>query len=319
MTLNRKLIILICGLALFSSPLYAEFQKTGTTGFVFLEIPVTPRYTALGEVGITLPNAGSEGLFINPALIAGHSRRQDLLFTYSQWYVDISQQALAYTYHHPIMGTFGIQALYFDYGSMEKTVNPTANQTGSYISLGTFSANSMLVGLSFGRHLTDKFAFGSSIKYAREKIDHYDTDNFMVDIGFLYYTGFHSLRIGAFLQNFGLETKYAIEKFKMPQLLKLGLSAEVWGELADPYHATVLIEAVHPNDADERIHVGSEWLLADILALRAGYKFGYQNEGFTTGFGLRWNLSGHYLYADFSWMNHEYLENTLRYSLRWEF
>lgn len=319
MTLIQKVFILYIGFLTMTANLYAEFQKTGTTGFVFLEIPVTPRYTALGETGISLADAGNEGLFINPALIAGQSRSQGLLFTYGQWYVDIKQQALAFTYRHSVLGTIGLQFIYFDYGTMEKTVNPKSDETGSYISLGTFDANSMVIGLSFGRNLTDKFAFGSTLKYAREKIDRYDADNFMVDIGFLYYTGFKSLRIGAFLQNFGLEANYAVEKFKMPQVLKLGLSTEVWGKIDTPNHGTVLAEAVHPNDGNERIHLGTEWVLADILALRAGYKFGYKDEGLSAGFGLRWKLYNNYLFADFSYMQHDYLDNTLRYSLRWEF
>jgi len=315
----RRLLIILLVLAGQSIDRADEFQKTGTTGFVFLEVPVTPRYTALGETGITLPDAGNEGLFINPALAAGQIRPQGVLFSYGQWYTDISQQALAFTYHRSGLGTLGLSCLYVDYGQMDRTANLTADLTGSYVALGHFDAHALMIGISLARYLTDKFAFGTSLKYAREKIDRYQADNLMADIGFLYHTGYRGLRIGAFLQNFGLESKYAVEKFKMPQLLKLGISAEVWGRIDSPSHLTMLAEAVHPNDADERIQLGGECVLSDILALRAGYKFGYQHEGLTAGFGLRLKLKGYPVFADFSFMQHEYLDNTLRYSLRWEF
>ena len=61
----------------------------------------------------------------------------------------------------------------------------------------------------------------------------YSANNVIMDLGFLYMTGIHSLRIGAFLQNFGLDTKYIDQKFKMPQLMKLGVSGEVCGDIAD--------------------------------------------------------------------------------------
>jgi hypothetical protein len=43
-----------------------DFQKIATTGFVFLELPVTARSVAKGETGITMTDAAAEGLFNNP-------------------------------------------------------------------------------------------------------------------------------------------------------------------------------------------------------------------------------------------------------------
>jgi hypothetical protein len=227
-----------------------DFQKIATTGFVFLELPVTARSVAMGETGITMTNAAAEGLFNNPALISLSPQRLSANVSYADWYVETTHQALGLVYTIPQFGTIGFQAIHFDFGEMEKTINPSRDQTGSYISLGTYSAGAYAIGISYARSLTDKFSFGSSLKYVRESIDVYHAENVVADIGFLYQTGFSSLRIGAFLQNFGLESKYAEEKFKMPQQLRLGISGEVWGSMASPNHITLLAEAVHPNDMD---------------------------------------------------------------------
>ncbi len=307
-------------LLIFTLPTLAqEFSKVGTSGFVFLEIPVAARFAALGETGITAIDAGPEGLFINPALTALGEKRFALNVSYANWYVQTTHQAFAFTYRIPIIGTIGLQAVYFDFGEMEKTINPTASQSGSYIRLGEYTAGAYAVGVSFARQLTDKFAFGATLKYVREDIDAYYADNFISDIGFVYLTGFHSLRIGTSLQSFGLETKYAGEKFKMPQQLKMGLSAEVFGNLSSANRLTLLTEAVQPNDNDGRIHVGMEALLLRALYLRGGYKFGYEHENLCLGFGLAFNSHFGNMRCDFAYMQHQSLDQTMRYSLSMEF
>jgi len=296
-----------------------DFQKIGTTGFVFLEIPVTARSVGLGETGITLTDAGAEALFMNPALIALSKSKFSFSASHADWYVDTRHQALGMIYNIPLFGTIGFQSVYFDFGETEKTINPSAEQTGSYVSLGTYSAGAYALGLTYARSLTDKFSFGATFKYVRENIDEYSADNLVTDIGFLYLSGFHSLRIGASLQSFGLEAKYESEKFKMPQQLRMGLSGEIYGSLEDPYRVTVLAEAIHPNDADERIHLGMESILSGFLAFRIGYKFGYDEEDLCLGGGLKFIALGNKFRFDFSYMNHEHLDTTLRYTLAMEF
>ncbi|MBD3385988.1 PorV/PorQ family protein [candidate division KSB1 bacterium] len=315
----KYLVALILLIACYSLAHAREFRKTGTTGFVFLELPVTARFQAMGETGITATDAGADGLFVNPALTALQQKRVALSASYANWYVETSHQAFALTYHLPLIGTVGIQAIYFDFGEIEKTKNPTANQTGSYIDLGTFSAGACALGMSYARSLTDKFSFGATLKYVRESIDVYHADNVIADIGFLYNTGFKSLRIGTFLQNFGLESKYSEEKFKMPQHLKMGLSAKVYGTYDAPTHVTVVAEAIHPSDANERIHLGMESVIRHVLVLRAGYKFGYDEESLCLGGGLRFDISGTAFGFDMAYMNHERLDATVRYTLAMEF
>ncbi len=296
-----------------------EFEKVGTTGFVFLEMPVSARYLGLGESGVALLDAGSEGVFFNPAAIASQGKRAALHLAYADWYVGTTQMAAAATWSLGKLGAIGIHARQFDFGEVEKTTNPTVDEVGSYITLGTYTAGAYALGVTYARALTDKFSFGGTLNYVRERIDAYTADNIVADFGFLYRTGFRSLRIGAFVRNFGLEAKYAQEKFKMPQQLRMGMAAEIFGTEQSPTRVTLLGEAVHPNDANERLHVGAEGLFEGVALLRVGYKIGYDEEGLCVGAGVRSQIHGSTVGIDAALLNHKSLNSVLLYTVSMEF
>ncbi|MCR4438099.1 MAG: PorV/PorQ family protein [bacterium] len=315
---SAKWILLVC-LSWSACAIAQEFEKIGTTGFTFLEIPVSARILALGEAATTLFDTGAEGIYCNPAAIAWQRARGGLHVAHTSWYVETALQAVALTWSQGKFGTVGFHVRYCDFGKMERTTNPTVDQVGSYLSLGTYSAGAYTLGLSYARALTDKFSFGGTVKYVRETIDLYSADNVVADLGFLYDTGFRTLRIGASLHNFGLDSKYAEEKFKMPQTLRMGVSAELLGSSVRENYLTVVVEAVHPNDAGERLHLGMEAVLGGIGVVRAGYKFGYADEGLCLGGGLRHKLFGTGVRFDVGWMEHASLNSALLYAVAVEF
>ncbi len=195
---------------------------------------------------------------------------------------------------------------------MKKT-KKTAGQK-VYDVLGNFSANAISLGLSYSRALTDKFSFGLTVKYVREGIDDYSANNILFDGGVLYYTGFKSLRLGASIQNFGVETKYINDPFKMPSVLKLGLAAEIFGDMKSEYRVTGIVEALHPNDGDERMNAGLEIGWKNMVILRGGYKFFYDEETWSVGLGV--NPSTQIpVSADFSFADYGRLGNILRFTL----
>ena len=105
----------------------------------------------------------------------------------------------------------------------------------------------------------------------------------------------------------------------MPQQMKLGISAEVWGTLQEANHITLLAEVAHPNDVNEHLQFGLESVLFKYLVLRGGYKFGFDAENLTLGLGLRFDFQGNAFRFDAAYMAHDYLESTMRYTLVMEF
>lgn len=289
-----------------------QFRKTATAGFVFLEIPVNARTTGLGEAGITLSDLNSDGVFVNPAICGFNEKTHSFSFSYSPYFAEIKQYAASYSFNSSF-GVFTAGALMFDYGSMPKTQKVSGQRV--YEILGSFDSKSLAFALSYSKMLTDKFSFGFTLKYVNEKIDIYSADNIVIDGGVLYYTGLGTLRIGATIQNFGTDTKFINDPFKMPSIFKLGAAAEILGDSKSDYSVTTILEAIHPNDGDEKINTGIELIWKNIFSLRGGYKFFYDEETYSFGLGIR-GESIMPVNFDFSISNYGRLGNLLRLTLQ---
>lgn len=305
-------IVLFLTFISFTEIFSQQFRKTATAGFVFLEIPVNARTTGLGEAGITLSDLNSDGIFVNPAICGFTNKMHSVSFSYSPYFAEIKQYAASYSFNSSI-GVLSFGALMFDYGSMPKTEKVAGQRV--YDILGTFNSKSLAFALSYSRMLTDKFSFGISVKYVNEKIDIYSADNVVLDGGVLYYTGLGSLRIGAVIQNFGTDAKFINDPFKMPAVLKLGAAAEILGDFNSDYRITTILEALHPNDGDEKLNSGIEISWKNNFSIRGGYKFFYDEETYSFGIGLNGEPYVPISF-DFSISNYGRLGNIFRLTLQ---
>lgn len=291
-----------------------EFKKTGTSGFTFLEIPVSARTAALGESSIGLTDMNSDGIFVNPALLGFSKREHSLSLSYAPWIADIKHYAASYSIN-TAFGVFGIGAVQLDYGTFTHTEVPTNTSLGFYNILGTYKADALAIGIAYSKMLTDKFSFGVSFKYVRETIYDYTASNLLFDGGIVYYTGLGSLRVAAVIQNFGVEAKFINDPFKMPSVLKLGVASEVFGGYGEEYRVTVSAEALHPNDNDERVNLGVEAAWNEMIVLRGGYKFFYDEETYSFGLGLNPNFAVPFN-VDFAYADYGRLGDVLRFTVQ---
>lgn len=260
-----------------------EFRKTATAGFVFLEVPATARTAALGEASLALTDEHSCAVFNNPASLGYTTRQQSFSATYAPWFAGIKHYSSSAAVTTDA-GVFGIGIVLFEYGDIPRTIAAQNQQV--YDVVGTFSANSTALGVTYAKMLTDHFSFGATIKYVQETIDVYKAGNVVLDAGVLYNTGLGSLRIAAALQNFGVNAKFINDEFKMPAVFRLGAAGEVFGDASSEHRLTLMAEARHPNDGVEKVSVGSEYSWHNTLALRGGYKFFYDEESYSIGIGL---------------------------------
>jgi len=74
---------------------------------------------------------------------------------------------------------------------------------------------------------------------------------------------------------------------------------DMFGDFRNPLN--LAIDAIHPRDYTERIHIGGEYWYNDMIAIRSGYKFNYDEEGLTAGVGFKYNISGVNLKVDYSY------------------
>jgi hypothetical protein len=306
------LLLLPALLLAFATAAAQEFKKTATAGFVFLELPVTARTAAMGEASVALGDGDAEGLFANPAAIGFTAKTHSVSVSYAPWFAEMRHYASSYAYNSPI-GVFAASAVVFDFGTMQRTQRSTGQRV--YETLGEFSADALSLGLTYARMLTDQFSFGVTVNYVREAIDTESAGNVVFDGGVLYHTGLGSLRLAAAVQHFGTEAKYRNDPFKMPTMMRLGLAAEVLGDRTSEYRLTASVEALHPNDADERVNAGLELAWNDMVVLRGGWKFFTDEESFTFGVGLRGTGAGIPAGVDFAFADYGRLGSVLRFTL----
>ncbi|NOX87739.1 MAG: PorV/PorQ family protein [Calditrichaeota bacterium] len=311
--INRFIAFLVLW-SVLSTNGFAQFKKAGTTGYVFLEIPTTARMSGMGETSVALLDGGAEGLLTNPALLAFSARGYHVYASYANYLADIQHQTAAIGFSLKDYGFLGFSINYMDFGKMTHTVNADPqNPGGSYLILGQYSAEAFAFGVTYTRKLTQYFAFGLTSKYVRERIDEYSSSNVLMDMGMVYQTQFRSFRLGGYIQNFGVDAKYIGDSFKMPMIFRLGGAMEVIGDRQSPTRLTIALDALHPSDYSERLHIGGEFWLRNTLCLRAGYKFNYDEEGLTTGAGLRWKWQKYSFAMDMGYTDYGRLGSVLRF------
>jgi hypothetical protein len=104
------------------------------------------------------------------------------------------------------------------------------------------------------------------------------------DIGWLYEFEEMGLSLGGSLPNLGEHLRYKRQAEDMPWAIRLGGAYAV--ELASS-SLQFSCDFVKPRESDLRENVGIESVIGGCLAVRVGYKLGYENAGLTYGFGLR--------------------------------
>ncbi len=319
----------------------ATAQKVGVSSLQFLKVMPTARATAMGEAYVATAR-GVDAAFWNPAGLSAITSHE-ITSTYTLWLFDTKQAALAYGLSLGNWGQFAVQFQMTDIGAIRETSTDLLgyDANGGYrdgFTGRTFTPSSWLVGLSYGRQLTDHFSVGVTAKYVTESLwngssitvaNIYGTPEtfqtsvgaLLFDVGMAYETGYRTIRIGAAVQNFGEQIRFAQEDYPAPLMFRLGLAADMIGTdaiVAESAENRLTIEGdiLQPNDYDQQLHFGVEYGFADALFLRAGYKWNYDADGLTFGGGARVTVAGTRLGVDYSFGSMgEYLTNVHRITL----
>jgi hypothetical protein len=295
-------------------------KKVGQAGMQFLKIGVGARAVAMGE-SFTAIGRDVNAIFWNPAGLAYVTDRE-VTFSHTNWIADISHEAVAAAMNFGRVGVFGVSFVTMNYGdfhysSVDLTGASEYGYTGGKRFGGdTFNVGEYAVGLAYSRSFTEKFSLGARVQYVYQSLGNSDVvirgkeynvknevSEVAFDFGTLYYTGIKDLRLGMSVQNFSQDMKYQLEEFPMPLTFRVGLAMNMmsWWGMEDDQNLTLSVDALHPRDYTERVHVGMEYWLQDFIALRGGYKFNYDEEGLTAGAGINYSMSGFGLLLDYAY------------------
>jgi hypothetical protein len=315
--------------------------KLAQTGFNFLSVGTDARATGMGEAFATMEGS-STSLFYNPAGLAGIKTFVDLSMSQMKWIADIKYLAgtVAFSLDEGRYGVVGVSFMNIAYGDFNFT-QVAANEQGYQDIEGYPNPSAYVIGLGYGRALSDQFSVGGQIKYAYQSLGQsvvpvystvatgsgttrkdttdemrdYSVGTLAFDFGTLFKTGLKSLAFGVSVNNFAPEIKYERESFQLPLSFKIGLSMNVLDlvpGIGEDHSLFVSVDAVHPRSYDEYLNLGGEYIFSKTVALRVGYITGHPDYDLTAGIGLQ--KAG--IAIDYSYMPHKVFNNIQRISVK---
>lgn len=317
----RSLILAFLGVSmnLFAQPGIEpqSIERVGLSGWQFLKIQVDARQAALGGINTAPSHGDVNSIYGNPAsLVDVKAKNLGVAFSNIQYIADITYNGGAIAKSFDGIGTFGFSVTSLDIGDIPETINsPIAGLgiTEAVVTGRNYSGGNFAAGLSYARRITDRLSFGTNARWIREEIDNLSMSNLSIDIGTMYYTGYRSLRLAMVARNIGPDQNLVgwsedlqIEPvdIRMPLDFRVGIGMDFLDGENSNQLLTVLLEASHPNDGPERLNLGAEYVLGNVISLRGGYRFNYDEESFTFGGGINYetdsfNSQINYAYVDF--------------------
>ena len=253
----------------------SAFAAAGETGFAFLKLGVGARPMGMGSAYVALANDPTS-VYWNPAGLAGAEGAQ-VVVMHNEWIQDFRQEFAAVS-RSMGAGTLGLGVSGFYTSQFEKR-----DDVGNLI--GHFGFNDFAVTGAYAHRFTHQASGGLAVKFIREMIDQETATAVAFDVGGRIAVGQSGLTLGAAVQNLGSDAKFIAESFPLPRTIRAGaaLSRNLAGVDGK---GTLSAEVRKARGDDSRLHVGGEFEYKDKVALRAGAKFGYDDESVSFGLGL---------------------------------
>jgi hypothetical protein len=327
-------LAILCGLAL-ALPVHAQgevdlggtdgFNKGGRTTFQFLKIGVGARQVALGSAGVALAQ-DVNSVFWNPAAITG-IERFEASFSYTRWIGDMNYVGGAIGGTLSGIGSVVFSVASLDYGNMQEALvggeGTNDTRTGN-----TVSGGDLMAGLTFSRRFTDRLSIGLTGKLLHESLWEYGVTTYAFDVGTYFDMDYNGMVLAMSLQNYGGSVNFLEEGrrdreegYDLPLIFRIGVSTRLFGAQdaflsTGPAHDVVVsAEAINTNDFSERVHFGIEYTFSNLLTLRGGYRFNYEEGNWSAGFGLAPEIAGTQIRLDYAYGRYNHLSDPHRLTM----
>jgi hypothetical protein len=254
----------------------AAASDEGTSGGITLTFPSGARALAMAEA-YTVSVEDVNGLYYNPAVISAVGAKEASIF-YGRGFFDDQYGSL--TYVQPAgRGVVGAGLKYYTTGDMVLDSGEsvrTARGMGDY-----------LLGISYAATLGDALGLGGTLKVLRSTlVEEFSATSVAADIGLTYRVGESGFILGASLVNAGSGLEYRDSAVPLPWAFGLG----------GLYHGVFLKapavaagDILKTREGSLKGRLGFEVRPGGLLAVRVGYKLGYDSDSFTVGLGVRVN------------------------------
>ena len=333
MKINRILIIIaVFAIAFSATALMAgNKDKIGGAGAQELLIPVGARSISMGGAFNAMVS-GNEAIYWNPAGLANSPAAAEATFCNLQWIADTQLNYFAISSKFGSIGSFGLSAKIFDFGSFSETTEFETEGTGLMV-----EPSLVTLGLTFSRQMTDRIFFGINAKLISESMLRTSATGVAFDFG-VQYVSSSGIRMGLTLNNFGGMMKFEGEDlqrtvdvpftetgsrsmdllldsqtFELPSTFEIGIAYDY--RVNDQNVITVATNYRNQNYGLDEVMGGVEYSLNDMVFLRGGYANApegtsdYNIFGFTAGAGLKYGIGNTTLLIDYAYRETKYFQS----------
>jgi len=251
-------------------------QRAGISALQFLKIGIDGRGAALGEA-VVANSQDAASLFWNPAGIA-LAQGNSVMVSHAEWLVDLKHDFVGATYKLSQADALGVSIISLATDDMEITTETRPFGTGEY-----FRYSDLALGLTYARRMTDRFAFGATVRYVRESLHLLRIETVLIDLGTYYDIGLGGMRFGVVVSNFGSDVSpkgdialfsgervNSFQSFSPPTVFKIGFAFDPYADESQKISSSVQLN--HPNDNAEQVRIGVEYSWREWLYLRLGVK-----------------------------------------------
>lgn len=287
-------------------------NRSGTVTGQFLKLPLSARAVGMGGAQVALAE-GATSIGFNPAGMMSVSN-YGFGANYTSWFADIDYSFVGMTTRLEGIGNIGVSMTMLATDEMIVTTPAFPEGDGT-----TFRASEYAINVAYARQVTDQFVVGVSGKIIQSNLFNTElsASSFAFDIGTLYDIAMLKSRIGVSLTNIGKDLQYINETYSLPTALRFGVLVDV---IKEEDHAMVTtLQVTRLNDADEQYNVGAEYMVNNLFALRGGWKFAYDQENVTGGFGIKLGSFGIDGKFDYGYNNFTYLPGTHSFTFELQF
>lgn len=287
-------------------------NRSGTVSGEFLKLPLSARAVGMGGAQVAVAQ-GVSSIGFNPAGMMAVSN-YGFSASYTSWFANIQYSYFGIVKNLGGIGNVGASVIMLSTDDMAETTPAAPEGTGRF-----FRASDYAFSLAYSRQVTEQFMVGVNGKIIQSYLFNTEIGNatFAFDIGTLYDIPTLRSRIGVSLTNIGRDLKYINETYSLPTALRFGILVDVMKAENNSLVSTLQITRL--NDADEQYNVGAEYTFNQLFALRGGWKFAYDQEDVTAGFGVKLNMMGVDGSFDYGYNNFKYLPGTHSFTLEFQF
>ncbi len=287
-------------------------NRSGTVTAQFLKLPLSARAVAMGGAQVAVAE-GATSIGYNPSGMLSIGE-YGFGANYTSWFANIQYSYAGAAVRLGDIGMIGASFTMLSTDEMTETTPAYPEGTGR-----TFRASEYAFSIAYARQVTDQFRVGINGKVIQSDLFNSElgASTFAFDIGTLYDIPILQSRIGVSLTNIGKDLQYINETYSLPTALRFGVLVDVVKEEEHKMVATLQITRM--NDAEEQYNLGTEYTLKDIFALRGGWKFAYDQENVTGGFGMKLQSFGVNGQVDYGYNNFKYLPGTHSFTIELQF